>query len=277
LAEEFKNSDIEILVATMNRRSLDFLVPMFPGRHYFEFNILIINQTTEDNIAQSDYASVRVINVFDKGLSKSRNLALDNALGKLCVITDDDVVFKTDFCNHITTAFNENNAAALISFRVEKAEGVLYKKYPLHRLTTTKQSNRLNIMSIEMVIDREKVQNANLKFNEHFGLGAQFCMGEEAIFLHDAKKLGLGLVMEPQVIAMHSAQDTHERIGVWDKYFVQGALFTALLNDKYYLLVISKLAHEIRRNKLKLKQVRVAIKAVAAGRAAFKKLYENNS
>lgn len=272
MAEEFKNSDIEILVATMNRRSLDFLVPMFPGRHYFEFNILIINQTTEDNTAQSDYPNVRVINMFDKGLSKSRNLAIDNALGKLCVITDDDVVFKADFCEYITTAFNENNAADLISFRVEKTEGVLYKKYPLQRLTTPKLSNRLNIMSIEMVIDREKVQNANLKFNEHFGLGAQFCMGEEAIFLHDANNLGLGLVMEPQVIAMHSAQDTHSRISVWDKYYVQGALFTALLNDKYFLLVLSKLAHEIRRNKIKLNQILVAIKAVAAGRAAFKKI-----
>jgi len=272
LAEEFNNSDIEILVATMNRSSLDFLVPMFPGRQYSEFNILVINQTTENNIAQSDHPRIRVINVFDKGLSKSRNLALDNAMGKLCIITDDDVVFKVDFCDHITTAFNENRASALISFRVEKTEGILYKKYPLQRLTTTKLSNRLNIMSIEMAVNREKVRNAKLKFNEHFGLGAQFCMGEEAIFLNDAKKLGLGLVMEPRVIAMHSTQDTHNRISVWDKYYVQGALFTALLDYKYYLLVVSKLAHEIRRNKTKLKQVRIAIKAVGAGRAAFKEI-----
>lgn len=272
MTEEFKNSDIEILVATMNRSSLDFLVPMFADKHYSEFNILVINQTSENNIAQSDHPRVRVINVFDKGLSKSRNLALDNAIGRLCIITDDDVVFKADFCKHIIVAFNENRASALISFRVEKTDGVLYKKYPLQRLTTPKLSNRLNIMSIEMVIDREKVQNANLKFNEHFGLGAQFCMGEEAIFLHDANNLGLGLVMEPQVIAMHSAQDTHSRISVWDKYYVQGALFTALLNDKYFLLVLSKLAHEIRRNKIKLNQILVAIKAVAAGRAAFKKI-----
>lgn len=272
MAEAFKNCDIEILVATMNRHSLDFLVPMFPMGHFSEFNILVINQTTEDLVITSQYPNVRVINVFEKGLSKSRNLALNNCKGKLCVVTDDDVVFKSGFNSSIVTAFNNNNAAALISFMIEKSPGVLYKKYPKHAVSNTTLSNRLNIMSIEMVVNSKLLQQFDIQFNENFGLGAQFCMGEEALFINRIYESGLQIAMEPQVIALHLAEDTHARVTVWDKYYVQGAMFTALFKNDYYKLILYKLAYELKNNIIKLGQVPIAIKAVAKGRAAFKKL-----
>jgi len=272
LAQAFKNSDIEILVATMNRQSLDFLVPMFPMQHFSEFNILVINQTTQDAMITSHYPHVRIINVFEKGLAKSRNLALTNAMGKLCVITDDDVVFKADFCNHIINAFNENATAAFISFRVEKAPGVLYKKYPEGRVITTGLRHCLNIMSIEMVVNRNVVQQHKIQFNENFGLGAQFCMGEEALFINRIYESGLQIIIEPHVIAMHLVEDTHARIGVWDKYYVQGALFTALFTKDYYKWVLFKIAYELKSKKIKLIDVVAAIKAAVAGRAAYNKL-----
>jgi glycosyltransferase involved in cell wall biosynthesis len=42
----------------------------------------------------SDFPSVRVVNSFEKGLSKSRNLGLLNAHGKIVLLADDDEVFK---------------------------------------------------------------------------------------------------------------------------------------------------------------------------------------
>jgi len=272
LAQAFKNSDIEILVATMNRQSLDFLVPMFPMQHFSEFNILVVNQTTQDAVVISPYPGVRVINVFEKGLSKSRNLALLNATGKLCIITDDDVVFKEDFCDHIIKAFNENPTSALISFRIEKTPGMLYKKYPNERLTATTLNQRLNIMSIEMVVNRDLIQRAGVEFNENFGLGAQFCMGEEALFINHIYEKGLKITIEPRVVAMHFAQDTHARISTWDKYYVQGAMFSALFKNNYYKRVLLKMLYELKQNKIKLIELPQAIKAAIAGRAAFNKL-----
>ena len=72
----FKEADIEILISTMNRDSLDFLIPMFSYSHFSNFSILIINQTQSERILTSAYSNVRVINSFEKGLSKRRNLAL---------------------------------------------------------------------------------------------------------------------------------------------------------------------------------------------------------
>ena len=45
-----KNIELEILISTINRISLDFLKKMFLKHDFLDFNILIVNQTTKDKI-----------------------------------------------------------------------------------------------------------------------------------------------------------------------------------------------------------------------------------
>ena len=272
MAEAFNKSDIEILVATMHRNSLDFLAVMFPMCHFSEFNIVVINQTSAENMLSSEYPNVRVINSLEKGLSKSRNLALKSATAKLCVITDDDVVFANGFLESILIAFNENSSAALIAFRAEKSDGMLYKKYPNQRIAVKNLIQRLNIMSIEMVLNRDLLQRSNITFNTNFGLGAHFLMGEEAIFINDIDKKTLLMIMEPQVIVRHNNIDTHARVSIKEKYYVQGALFTNIVNNNYSILVLLKLAHELKHNEIKFYEIPEAIRASLRGRHAFKNM-----
>ncbi|NDI99871.1 glycosyltransferase family 2 protein [Flavobacterium sp. LaA7.5] len=277
LQGEFKKSDITLLVATMNRNSTDFLIPMFPFAHYTDFNILVINQTTPDNIIRSDYNSVKVINVFEKGLSKSRNLALDNAKSSLCVVADDDVVFKPDFEDNILNAFNAEPDAALISFRTETALGKLYKKYPEYRKTDLKPIDCLNIMSVEMVINKPVIDQHNIRFDERFGLGAKFEMGEEAVFINELYKNKLKIVKEPKVMVAHTEDTTHTKMNLSDKYYVQGALFTALFNKNYLLWVFLKILFELKQHKIKINQVHQAIRFAIAGRKDFLDIHENHN
>ena len=61
-----KSRELEILIATMNKTSLDFLSSMFSSQDYSNFTILIVNQTTKDKLLVSDHANIRVINSFEK-------------------------------------------------------------------------------------------------------------------------------------------------------------------------------------------------------------------
>ncbi|MBP6183226.1 glycosyltransferase family A protein, partial [Flavobacterium sp.] len=142
MTNEFKKQDLEILVSTMNRKSLDFLIPMFPFCHFSEFSILIINQTQENNLLDSAFPTVRVINSFEKGLSRSRNLALKNANGKIVLIADDDVVYKKDFDSAIVQAHNQYDNKTVISFCIERPNGLLFKKYL--------QKAKMNLSLIEL-------------------------------------------------------------------------------------------------------------------------------
>ncbi|OIQ17308.1 MAG: hypothetical protein BM557_08845 [Flavobacterium sp. MedPE-SWcel] len=272
---EFKKSDITLLVATMNRNSIDFLIPMFPFAHYTKFSIVVINQTTPDNLIKSSHSSVKVINVFEKGLSKSRNLALDNTNSKLCVITDDDIIFKKDFETHILNTYNAIPNAALISFRVENKLGDLYKKYPDCRKEKLNHIDRLNIMSVEMVLNKSIIDKYNIRFNEQFGLGAKFGMGEEAILVNQLYKNELEVVIEPKVIVTHLEETTHTKVSLEDKYYIQGALFTALFNKKYLLWVLLKIFFETKQGKIRINQIWKAIHRAIAGRKDFLQLHEN--
>lgn len=276
MAEALKKSDIEILVSTMNRNNLDFLLPMFPFKHFSGFTIIIVNQTTPDLLLESSYPSVRVINSFEKGLSKSRNMAVENAGGILGIVTDDDVVFKEDFEQHVLNAFNRYPDAALISFRIEKAHNVLYKKYPAATKTHLTHRNRLSIMSIEMVLNLKKIKQLGLRFNEDFGLGSKFCMGEEAIFVDALYRKGQQVVMEPQVLSLHDQESTHVRISVREKYFVQGALYSVLFQKSYFIWVFIKMFFDLKQSHINLREIPQVIHSAIAGRHAYKQSMKQN-
>jgi glycosyltransferase involved in cell wall biosynthesis len=120
LESNYTKSDIEILIATMNRDNFGFLIPMFPFANYWDFSIVIVNQTKGKPMV-STYENIKVINSTEFGLSKSRNLALANATKELLVIADDDVIFKSDFELKITRAFNHFQNPAVIKFCSENS------------------------------------------------------------------------------------------------------------------------------------------------------------
>ncbi|RYJ41862.1 glycosyltransferase family 2 protein [Flavobacterium beibuense] len=270
MQEGFKKSDIEILVSTMNRNSLDFLKPMFPS-HFSDYSILVVNQTNQDNLLQSDYPNVRVINSFEKGLSKSRNLALENTKGKLCVIADDDIKYNDDFQEKILRVFNENPDTAIAGFRVVNPEGTVFKKYPKARLINPDILQLLSIMSVEMVLNKT-VMHDEAKFDERFGLGAQFTMGEEGVFVFSLKNQGFKIIMEPEVLLQHPKEHTNLKISVFEKYYIQGAFIYKIFPRNYFKWLFVKIFFDLKQGKIKFGDIKTALKAAAEGKKDLNQL-----
>lgn len=204
MTNEFKNQSLEILVSTMNRNSLDFLIPMFPFCHFSKFLILVINQTDGNNLLFSDFPSVRVINSLERGLSKSRNLALKNARGKILLIADDDLIYREDFDSKIIQAHNQYIGKAIISFCIENSNGSLFKKYLPNAKKNLSLLELFNVLSVEISINKSILNKTGVRFDENFGLGSIFEMGEEAVFLSDIKNKKQQIAFVPVVIADRS-------------------------------------------------------------------------
>nr|WP_315163113.1 glycosyltransferase [uncultured Flavobacterium sp.] len=265
----FKKEDLEIVLATMNRNSLDFLIPMFPFSDFSNFSILIVNQTQENNLLISEFPSVRVINSFEKGLSKSRNLGLKNAQGKILLIADDDVVFKNDFDSIIIDAYNKFPSATGISFYAEKPDGTLFKRSLSKTNEKISQLELFNILSIEMTFNSEMLAKLELQFDENFGLGSRFKMGEEAIFLSDVQSKNQQLIIEPQVVVIHPTESTDDIISFEERYYIQGAFFKRVTNMNYYFGLFLKVFFDLKQNKIKRSQVFGAIKNANRGKNDF--------
>lgn len=272
MIKEFKNQDLEILLSTMNRNTLDFLVPMFPFCHFSNFSILIINQTQKNKLLVSDFPSVRVINSFEKGLSRSRNLALKNAIGKIVLITDDDEIFKEGFDTLMVNSYNDFPKALVISFQVENSEGNLFRKYSKKTKCTPNMLNLFNVFSSEISINKIIYDAQQVEFDTDFGLGGKFSMGEEAIFLMDLKSRKQQIVFEPKVLAINPTITTTDKLDFSERYYIQGAFLTRVAKANYFLGLAKKIFFDLKQKKLRWNQILIAIKNANQGKKDYYKL-----
>ncbi|MCV2487281.1 glycosyltransferase [Flavobacterium sp. SH_e] len=272
----FEEKDVEILISTMNRDSLDFLVPMFSSLDYSKISILIINQVEIETKLSSSFPNIRVINSFEKGLSKSRNLALENAIGNILLISDDDVVFQEGFIAKIIGAYNKYPKASVIKFCALRSNEMPLNKYSANSKSHLNAFDILNTSSIELTLNRFQVDFRKYRFDENFGLGGIFEMGEEAVFLSDFKKDGKQLIFEPEIIVAHNNSTSSEKRDILDKYFISGALFTRIFKEKYIFWIFIKMFFDLKQKKIKFKNIKTVLKSAKNGHEKFERIQHEN-
>ena len=267
----YTKQSIEILIATMHRDNFDFLESMFPHENINTLQLLIINQTDTKELISSQ-PNIRVINSHERGLSKSRNMALQSAKGELCIITDDDVIFLPDFLDIVASGYNQFPNASMLRFRAEKDDGILLKKYPKSPKEKLSWLDIMNVVSFEITIKRAAILKENISFNEHFGLGSTFTMGEEQIFLSSIKKANLQLSYIPQTIVRHDHPSTHQKVSFTTNYYVQGAMNDALFEGKTNFWIFLKILFDVKQGILKFNQITEALNAAKEGRRTYRNL-----
>lgn len=252
----------------MNRSNLDFLQSMFMFSGFYNFNIVIVNQTTEENILSSDFETVKVINVFENGLSKSRNVAIQNSSKEILLLTDDDVVFELHFEDKILKEFNSHTSHDGFRFQFKNEFGKFVKKYPTNFHSKLNWLEVLNTSSIELVFKRESIYNV-VSFDENFGLGEEFSIGEEAIFLADAKRKKIKIGFVPHTLMMHNGFTTSSKLKIDLLYFNQGAVFYRIFKNKYLFWVFLKLFFDLKQGKITFLNSIQLFKQAIKGKKAY--------
>lgn len=240
---------LEILISTMNRMDLKFLDKMFTHNHICDYLILIINQTINGNELKSNSKNIRVINSYDKGLSKSRNLAIKNSIGDIILIADDDIIYEPKFENKILEAFIKHRDAGIVTFRMQDENGNLFKKYPL-----IKRHNRKSLESVNSVViafKKQIINNYNLQFNTLFGLGAPFSTGEEYIFLMDAFVKNLNIYFEKDVILTHNHNSSGRKLGTDSLIYARSAIMRKLHGSLAKLYLLKYIVYSILNKEIK--------------------------
>ena len=199
----------ELLISTTNRSDVGFLKRMISNVGPDDFSATIINQCYSIKPPTIvDSANEKIISVADKGLSKSRNMAIDNANGDICVIADDDLVYLPDAVAKITVEYRNDKELDVAIFQVITPEGELYKKYNPKSFRIKKAWDQYRISSVEITFSRERIIEKGIRFNENLGLGAPYTSGEEAMFIHDCVKRGLKVKYFPVPIVEHPKESS---------------------------------------------------------------------
>jgi glycosyltransferase involved in cell wall biosynthesis len=232
-----KNISLEILISTKDRDNLDFLNNIFVKNNAHSSSILIINQTQNLNFSCPQSENVNLINVNEIGLSKSRNLAIENSKSDICLLSDDDIVYENNFDSIILNAFNINPSADIITFKMNDFKGNSFKDYPVIINHNKKSLSFVN--SVVIAFRRNSIISNKVFFDENFGLGSTFQTSDEYVFLRNALNLNLNIVFHNEVILSHPVESSGKDVASDRILFAKGALFY-----KYYnILSFFKLIH----------------------------------
>lgn len=256
----------------MNQRNLDFLDRMFPFDLPSQVSLLIVHQSYQ-KVLKSPSPQIEILNSKDKGLAKSRNLGLYAATAEICMFADDDVVFFPGFETHLLSAFTQFPNSALIRFQYENEKGVLAKSYPQKAMANMPWLEMMNTSSIEMAVNRTKILEENLMFDENFGLGSGvFEMGEEQVFLASMKQDGLQTAFYPQVICRHPQESSTSKLDFKQRYFITGGMAEAIFKGRAIFWIFLKIVFDVKQNKLNLSQLKQALKNAKNGRKQYQNL-----
>ena len=147
----------------------------------------------------------------ERGVSRSRNRAIDLASAEICLLGDDDQVYVPDVCDRVEDAFVRFPEADIITFMEKTApDGVLRKSYPRR----TRPHSLISIWKVrapEIAFRLSRVREVVLYFDEAFGYGSRYIANEESIFLADALRKGLKLIFVPDLISFHPMNSAASR------------------------------------------------------------------
>jgi GT2 family glycosyltransferase len=249
-----KSPKVEFLISTMYRTNLEFLETIFKNLNLNDLYILIVNQTSNEKQLTSDRPNIRVINSFETGLSKSRNLALDHAIGDICFISDDDVQYLPDAIDHVLEAYKEYPDAALISFQFltkDENSEILYKKESgIQNGLLHKQ----HLHSIEITFKPKVLTAHNIRFNTCFGIGALFQSGEEEVLRDDLVRDGHQVVYVNKPIVRHLEDATVALEGSKEFTMAITAIKYRLHKNLIYLWLVRYIWMLLKRRSIRLTQ-----------------------
>lgn len=168
-------------------------------------DVVVVNQCDDNYIKEFDFENkkgktchCKFICTTERGLSRSRNMAIQNAWGDICLICDDDELFSDDYPQIILNSFKEEPEADVIAFALDRKDHP--RAFPNKKLKLGFKSIG-HISSQQISFSRNAILNADISFDVKMGSGTGNGGGEENMFLHTCRKNNFKMFYVPKVIA----------------------------------------------------------------------------
>lgn len=216
---------IDVLISCMHQHDLSIV-----ERSALTGSAVIVNQCDESGYRQTDDGRVRMTMTTQRGLSRSRNMAIELSDADVCLISDDDEVYTDGYEELLTQSYAEHPEADVVLFQV----GNIGKTYR-DRAFRVGYLGALRFASIQISFRRESIVKAGIRFDEKMGSGTGNGSGEEIKFLIDCLKHGLRLVYVPrQIASLNHDSESQWFHGFTNQYFVNRGWATARYMGKFY-------------------------------------------
>lgn len=180
-------------------------------------NCVVINQCDREENAEfaSENGVIRMVSTKQRGLTKSRNLAIAKAQADICLLCDDDEQFVPDYEKKILDAYDQLPQADVVIFKMANRTPSFPDKIMRLRFPQT-----MKVSSWQISFRRKKLLEAGVGFDENLGAGSGNGAEEELKFLLDCQRAGLQIWYVPTAIAT-VAQEASTWFGGFDETFFE--------------------------------------------------------
>ena len=254
---------IEVLISTMHQKNYSLLKKM-----NIRTNAIVVNQCNDNsyNEFQHNGNSIIWINTTQRGLSKSRNMALSYAKGDICLIADEDIEYFDDYEEKVLSAYAKENKADFICFNITRINGVAKRAANKDRKAPSYKS----YPSVSISFRRIKIIKNGLHFNELIGAGSQYGAGEESLFLIEGRRLGLIVYENSAYICKVDFSTSTWFTGYNEKFYFDTGVYLAVTYRKFaYFYMMYFILQSRRLSKLPIK---IVIKNILNGISEFQNI-----
>ena len=219
---------VEVLLSVLNLNKKDL------DKMNITSKCIVINQCDKESI--NKYRNFTICSYKEKGVSLSRNRALEKSKEDILLFCDNDIVYNHDYEKKIIEEFKNNKNADAIIFNVinpSRKKRILYKRKRLHIY------NSLNYATYNIAVRRKSIISNNIKFNILFGPGSKYKNGSDTLFIVDLFKHKLNVYSSPYVIGESNNKPSNWFNGYdYNYFYYKGILFTAISKKYRYLLML---------------------------------------
>ena len=209
--------DAQALASGMNLECGAVLVDQGSHNDRYEFN------TSEGH-------TVRTIESVERGIGRSRNLALEEARGRIVLFSDDDIVYSEGYAESILKAFEAHPEADIIMFNVNVSED--RKTYRIDKEIRVHKWSVGRYPAYAAAARLDSIRRAKVRFSLLFGGGARYSNGEDSLFFMDCLRAGLKVIAVPVTIGSEIPRESTWFHGFNDKFFLdRGVLYSFLYGN----------------------------------------------
>lgn len=230
-------------------------------------DVVVINQCNWEEYAEYPTANgvARMFSTRQRGLTRSRNMAIEKADADICLLCDDDEIFVPGYEAKILRAYEDLPYADVIIFKIVNRP----PSFP-DRVMRLRFPKTLKVSSWQISFRRARLLSSGIRFDERLGAGTGNGAEEELKFLTDCEKAGLQIWYVPVEIASVAQVESTWFSGFTEPFFENRGATTRYILGAGVASVYA-LYYVIRKRKL----YRETISTRQAFQAIFRGIREN--
>lgn len=237
ILEKMENEmKLEILMSCMHQKDNRLV-----EKSQITGDVVVINQCDQDSYMEykTKHGLARMLSTTQRGLTKSRNMAIEKSTADICLLCDDDEIFVPEYEKRILKAYEKLPEADVIIFKMKNRQPSFEDKVIRLRFPKT-----MKVSSWQISFRKESLLKADIRFDELLGAGTGNGAEEELKFLTDCEKAGLKIFYVPSVIASVGQTESTWFEGFTEQFFINRGATTryilgaplATIYGLYYVL-----------------------------------------